>query len=76
MGGRDPSPVVAIGVKDEGDFYFITLIRACEMVRVDATHSIYRPVGRPFDPNRQRPYGSMADAEALASEHGVPVRHV
>lgn len=56
--------VLYVVYKDEGDFGFITIVREGDEPG--------RPV--PYDPDRQRPYGTLKDAEALAREHGVEVR--
>ena len=57
--------VTGVVWKDEGDFGFITLVYDHE-----------RPGPVPFDPDRERPYGSREDALALAREHGVELQEV
>jgi hypothetical protein len=61
-------PIVQVWAKDEGDFYFLTTLR-----QSDVDHMAAHPgdLGIPYDPDRVRAYGSMADAEALAAEHGA-----
>jgi hypothetical protein len=62
------SPVVKVVAKDEGDFYFITVV-----TEADLSAASRGVIGRPFDPNRPRPYGTLRHARAVAEEHGVPL---
>jgi hypothetical protein len=59
------SSIVKVVWKDEGDFGFISTYTADDLEVGGARGA------RPFDPDRVRPYGSLADAEALAREHGA-----
>jgi hypothetical protein len=63
MDTANTSPITAVVAKDEGDFFFIVTLREGERFGELV----------PFDPNRVRAYGSLADAQALADEHGVPL---
>jgi hypothetical protein len=60
--------IVLVVWKDEGDFGFITAYTA-----EDLAYSKANPesLGVPYDPDRVRPYGKVADAQALADEHGA-----
>jgi hypothetical protein len=60
--------IVQVVWKDEGDFGFITMFTQAD---VDYRSANPKSLGVPFDPNRQRPYGTRADAEALAREHNA-----
>ena len=65
MSGTD---IVLVTWKDEGDFGFInTYTQADEDYRKANPKSI----GVPYDPDRVRQYGSRAEAQALAREHGA-----
>ena len=59
--------IVLVVWKDEGDFGFISTYTEADL-DPDGV-----PVRKavPYDPNRVRPYGSKADARALAAEHGA-----
>lgn len=84
-------PVVKVVWKDEGDFGFITLVRLSDMDGHDPATTTYLEVqweraarakaagqtlGVPFDPNRQRPAGTRAQAKALAREHDAAYEEV
>lgn len=82
-------PIVKVVWKDEGDFGFITTVRRSEMGGHDPSTPWLEvlgdlrerglagiPLGVPFDPNRERPYGSRREARALASEHGADYEEV
>ena len=62
------NPIVKVVWKDEGDFGFIT---AFTQKDVDHQNANPKSLGVPFDPDRVRAYGSVADAQALANEHGA-----
>lgn len=59
-------PIVEVVWKDEGDFGFIDTYRQSDR---DWTAANPGKVGVPYDPDRVRAYGSLADAQALAREH-------
>jgi len=65
------SPIVLVYWKDEGDFGFITCYTQADMDYKDENPD---SVGVPFDPDRIRAYGSVAEAQALASEHNAELR--
>jgi hypothetical protein len=54
--------------KDEGDFGFIHTYKQSDL---DYMADNPTSIGIPYDPNRVQAYGSIADARALASEHGA-----
>lgn len=63
--------VVVVAWKDEGDFGFVTAY-----TQADLDYQAANPdsLGVPYDPDRIRAYGSVADAQALADEHGADLR--
>jgi hypothetical protein len=63
--------IVRVVWKDEGDFGFIFT-----MTQSDLDDRVANPdrIGIPYDPNRVRAYGSLADARALAREHDAELR--
>lgn len=84
-------PIVKVVFKDEGDFGFITLVRRSDMDGHDPDTTTWLEVlaeraararargqslGVPFDPNRQRPAGTRAQARALAREHNAVLEDV
>lgn len=80
-------PIVKVIYKDEGDFGFITTVRRSEMFGMPPSMpwlevlALKREVtgesiGVPYDPDRQRPAGTRAQARALASEHGADYEEV
>jgi hypothetical protein len=87
----DPDPVVKVVWKDEGDFGFINLVRRSDMDGHDPATTSWLEVlaeratrakargqtlGVPYDPNRQRPAGTRAQAKALAREHDAVLEEV
>lgn len=88
---QQADPVVKVVYKDEGDFGFITLIRLSDMDGHDPATTTWLEVlveraarakargqtlGVPYDPNRKRPAGTRAQAEALAREHDATYEEV
>ena len=81
-------PIVKVIYKDEGDFGFITTVRRSEMAGMPPSMpwlevlALKRDVlgkpqlGVPYDPDRQRPAGTRAEARALAAEHGADYEEV
>jgi hypothetical protein len=80
-------PIVKVVWKDEGDFGFITTVRRSEMAGMPSQmpwlevlalkrEVLGQQIGVPFDPDRQRPAGTRAQAQALASEHGAHYEEV
>jgi hypothetical protein len=65
------TPIVMVIWKDEGDFGFITTRTQADVDYRDANPE---SVGVPFDPDRVRAYGSLAEAKALAREHHAELR--
>jgi len=60
------SRVVRVIWKDEGDFGFIAIVTEADL---DGVRPGIFDVG--YDPDRARPRGTLAEAQALAAEHGV-----
>lgn len=58
--------IVQVVWKDEGDFGFISTVKQSDL---DYRAANPGRIGIPFDPDRVRAYGSLADARALAREH-------
>jgi hypothetical protein len=60
--------IIQVTWKDEGDFGFISTL-----TDRDLAYKVANPesIGIPFNPDRVRAYGSIADAQALADEHGA-----
>jgi hypothetical protein len=61
-------PIVLVVWKDEGDFGFITAYTAEDLAHSKANS---KSIGVPYDPDRVRPHGTVADAQALADEYGA-----
>ena len=59
--------------KDEGDFGFITALSPEEVERREQEP---RSLGVPYDPNRRRETGTLAQARQIARAHGVEVEVV
>lgn len=80
--------IVLVTFKDEGGFGFINLVTDADVARMpNRVRAMYglpesddaperSSLGVPFDPNRERPFGSRREARALAAEHGVPMVEV
>lgn len=68
MTATETNPVRLVVWKDEGDFGFITCYTQADMDYQTANPD---SIGVPYNPDRVQAYGSVADARALASEHGA-----
>ncbi len=63
------SATIAVVIwKDEGDFGYITALTPEEAAERGENP---RSVGVPFDPNRRREVGTLAQAEQIAKAHGA-----
>lgn len=84
--GEPSDPIVKVIWKDEGDFGFISTVRRSEMAGLPPTtpwlevlaakRDAGSSIGVPYDPDRQRPAGTRAQAQALAREHGAEYEEV
>jgi len=63
------SKTIAVVIwKDEGDFGFITALSPEEAAKREEEPE---SVAVPFDPNRRREVGTLAQAEQIAKAHGA-----